>query len=193
MSEAIRETTKKYQIIYADPPWEYGCKSKLGNARDYYPTMTFSELKNIALPFDNNCLLFMWVVNQKLLSCAEVATKWGFKYVGVAFVWYKPNSTLCGYYTMAQTEQCLLFKRGKIPQPRGSRNERQFLSEPRTRHSKKPDAIRTRITAMFPTQNKLELFARQKTEGWDVWGNEVESDVKLIVKEQEKIKERENK
>ena len=69
--------------------------------------------------------------------------------------------------------------KGKIPQPRGSRKERQFLSELRTKHSKKPDEIRKRIERMFPKQTKIELFARQRYDGWDAWGNEVQSDVNL--------------
>jgi len=172
---------KKYQIIYADPPWEYGSITKLGNARDYYKTMKFTELVelNIGKIADDSCLLFMWVVNQQLKNCVWLAEEWGFKYVSTGFVWHKPNKKLCGYYTMAQTEQCLIFKKGKIPTPRGARNIEQFLSEKSTTHSKKPDEIRNRIMKMFPTQSRIELFARQKTKGWDVWGNEVESDIKL--------------
>ena len=165
---------KKYQIIYCDCPWEYGSITKLGNARNYYETISFTELYRIIIPADKNCLLFLWVVNQRLTDCILVAEKWGFKYVGVAFVWHKPNRTLCGYYTMAQTEQCLIFRKGKIPQPRGSRNERQFLSEKATKHSRKPKEIRNRITRMFPTQNKIELFAREKTEGWDTLGFDID-------------------
>jgi N6-adenosine-specific RNA methylase IME4 len=71
----------------------------------------------------------------------------------------------------------LIGKRGKIPQPRGARNIRQFVSEMRGEHSAKPEEVRTRIEQMFPTQRKLELFARKPSPGWDVWGNEVESNV----------------
>jgi len=78
-----------------------------------------------------------------------------------------------GSYTMSECEICLIGKKGKIPQPRGARNIRQFLSEKKTRHSAKPVEIRNRIEQMFPTQDKIELFARNKTDGWDVWGNEV--------------------
>ena len=70
-------------------------------------------------------------------------------------------------------------KKGKIPTPRGARNIKQFLAEKRTRHSAKPNEIRNRIFQMFPTQNKIELFARENHEGWDVWGNEVQSSVAL--------------
>lgn len=168
----------KYQIIYIDPPWEYGNFTKLGNARCHYKTLTFAELKqlNINKIADINCLLFLWVVSNKLDQCIDVGKFWGFKPVGVAFVWHKPNRTLCGYYTMAQTELCLVFRKGKIPQPRGSRNEKQFLSELATTHSKKPDTVRNRIYKMFPTQNKIELFARTKYDGWDTLGNEIDGD-----------------
>ena len=68
-------------------------------------------------------------------------------------------------------------KKGKIPYPRGAKNIRQFLSEKRTNHSVKPNEIRNRIYQMFPTQNKIELFARQKINGWDTFGNEVENSI----------------
>jgi N6-adenosine-specific RNA methylase IME4 len=80
---------------------------------------------------------------------------------------------------MSECEICLIGKKGNIPSPRGARNIRQFLSEQKTKHSSKPQEIRKRIEMMFPEQNKVELFARQKIEGWDVWGNEVESDITL--------------
>jgi N6-adenosine-specific RNA methylase IME4 len=70
-------------------------------------------------------------------------------------------------------------KKGKIPTPRGARNVRQFLSELRGKHSAKPAEIRNRIEKMFPTQNKVELFARSKSKGWEVWGNEVKSTIKI--------------
>lgn len=164
---------KKYQIIYCDPPWEFGSITKLGNARNYYKTLTFKELSKLKLPFDKNCLLFMWIVNSRMASCIQVARDWGFKYVNVGFVWYKPNRTLCGYYTMNQTELCLIFKRGKIPLPRGSRNQAEFLCERATKHSVKPDEIRDRIMRMFPSQSKIELFARKKVENWDAWGDQL--------------------
>jgi N6-adenosine-specific RNA methylase IME4 len=78
-----------------------------------------------------------------------------------------------GKYTMSYCEMCLVFKRGKIPTPRGSRNEKQLHSIPRNKHSQKPNEIRKAIERMFPTQSKIELFAREKPNGWDVWGLDV--------------------
>ena len=75
---------------------------------------------------------------------------------------------------MSQCELCLVFKRGKIPQPRGARNVRQLVQTKRTRHSEKPEAVRERIEQMFPNQTKIELFARKQTRGWDTWGLEVQ-------------------
>ena len=103
----------------------------------------------------------------------EVMEAWGFKYATIAFVWHKQR-TNPGHYTMSECEICLVGKHGTIPNPRGARNVKQFLSEMRGRHSAKPNEIRTRIETMFPTQNKIELFARIKSEGWDVMGFEID-------------------
>jgi N6-adenosine-specific RNA methylase IME4 len=178
---------KKYQIIYADPPWQYKSKECLsktsilnGKLNTHYPTMTMKDIKELLVGgvADDNCLLFLWVVSPMLDDCIDVLKSWGFKYSTIGFVWYK-QKTNPGSYTMSECEICLIGKKGSIPTPRGARNIRQFLSEKKTKHSSKPLEIKDRITQMFPTQNKLELFAREKTDGWDVWGNEVESDIQL--------------
>ena len=177
---------KKYQIIYADPPWE--C-SKQNVAKISYIKSSGShhynsmKLKDICeLPVneitDGNALLYLWARSPALDWALEVGIAWGFKYSTVAFVWDKQR-IIPSYYTPSQVELCLVFKKGKIPRPKGSTKEHQFLSEKRREHSQKPDTIRDRITKMFPTQKKIELFARRKVEGWDCWGNEVESDIAL--------------
>ena len=72
-----------------------------------------------------------------------------------------------------QTEAVLCFKKGRIPKPRGSRKERQIVVSKRTKHSEKPQEVYDRIERMFPTQNKIEMFARKVRLGWSVWGNEI--------------------
>lgn len=171
-----------YSIVYADPPWDYAGRTQQdgskGNksAADHYNTMTLDTLKQLKVKdiCSSDCLLFLWTSSPHLPQAISLMNSWGFEYKTVAFVWYK-QKTNPGYYTLSECELCLVGKKGTIPSPRGSRKERQFLSEERTVHSKKPDEIRNRITRMFPTQKKVELFARQQTEGWDVWGNEVQS------------------
>ena len=180
---------KRYDIIYADPPWQLDDqlgipvrekdRNTLRRAEDHYPTMPTQQICD--LPVQNitadNCLLFLWVRTPMLVEGITVGESWKFKYKTVGFVWDKIYC-IPGNYNIQQCEICLLFKRGKIPQPRGKRNIRQFLSQKRGRHSEKPDEIRYRITEMFPTQSKIELFVRVNgmlfppMEGWDYWGDE---------------------
>lgn len=178
---------KKYEIIYADPAWQYKTKESLaktsilnGELNTHYGTMTIDELGGLPLESisDKNSMLFMWVVSPMLDDGIELMKKWGFKYSTIAFIWHKQRSNP-GHYTMSECEICLVGRRGKIPTPRGARNVRQFLSEMRGKHSAKPTEIRNRIELMFPTQTKLEMFARQSAEGWDAWGNEVENSIDI--------------
>ena len=127
---------------------------------------------------DEDCLLFMWATSPHLDQAIELLKAWGFSWATVGFVWDKQKVNP-GFYTMSQVELCLIGKRGKIPKPRGARNIRQLVSEMRGKHSAKPAEVRKRIEEMFPEQNKIELFAREAPEGWDVHGNEVESDIVL--------------
>lgn len=176
----------RYSVLYADPPWDYNGKTQqngdhaVKSAKDHYPTMTLKELK--ALKVQDICepdaVLFLWTSSPHLPQAIELMGSWGFEYKTIAFIWDK-QKTNPGYYTLSRCEICLVGKRGKFPQPRGSRKEHQFLSQMRGRHSEKPEEIRKRIERMFPEQRKIELFARQKPEGWAVFGNEVEEGVKI--------------
>ena len=183
---------KKYSIIYADPPWDYGGKMQfdksstssdkinieknifISSANFKYPTVKTKDL--IKIPIyeiaEDDCLLFMWVTNPHLAQGIELGRAWGFEYKTVAFVWDKMNHNP-GQYTMSYCELCLVFKRGKIPRPRGARNVKQLVRVPRSAHSEKPNEVLKGIEAMFPTQSKIELFARKKPKGWDVWGLDV--------------------
>jgi len=183
---------QKYDIIYADPPWDYGGKMQfdksgkkdinqnwennifISAANFQYPTLKTKELAKIPISeiSSDDALLFMWVTNPHLAQGIELGEAWGFDYRTVAFIWDKMVHNP-GQYTMSYCEMCLVFKRGKIPTPRGSRNEKQLHSYPRGKHSEKPNEIRKAIERMFPTQSKVELFARQKPKGWDVWGLDV--------------------
>ncbi len=185
--------TQKYDIIYADPPWDYGGKmqfdksSKKAEEMDWdksifissanfkYPTVKTKELKKIPLLeiANDDCLLFMWVTNPHMAQGIELGKAWGFEYKTVAFIWDKMVHNP-GQYTMSYCELCLVFKRGRIPRPRGTRNEKQLVRSPRGAHSVKPAEIRKAIERMFPEQKKIELFARQKPKNWDVWGLDVQ-------------------
>ena len=164
-----------FDIIYADPPWSFGGEIMAsGRADRHYPTMAIQDIKD--LPVESiaapDSLLFMWVTSLHLEQSMDVGRAWGFKYRAIAFNWVK-DKTLLGAYTLPQTELCLVFKRGRIPKPRGARNVRQLCTAPRGRHSEKPFEIRDRIDAMFPSQSKIELFARTRHPGWEAWGNQI--------------------
>jgi len=175
-----------YSIIYADPCWDYDGREQHNNVKEnksainHYPTMKLDELKRLQVKeiCEKDCLLFMWTSSPHLPQAIELMKSWGFEYKTIAFVWDK-QKTNPGYYTMSQCEICIVGKKGKIPTPRGARNIRQFLSEERTRHSSKPAEIRNRIEQMFPNHKRLEMFSREKVDGWDSWGNEVIADVQI--------------
>lgn len=180
--------SKRYDIIYADPPWDYKGQKQhngkggvdTGGALNHYPTMTLNELKLLRVVdvAADDCLLFMWSSSPHLDQAIDLMKSWQFKWATVGFVWDKQKVNP-GFYTMSQCELCLIGKRGKIPIPRGARNVRQLVSIVRGAHSAKPEEVRNRIELMFPSQSKLELFARKTADNWDCFGNEVKSTVSL--------------
>lgn len=183
---------KRFDIIYADPPWDYNGKLQfdktsksadkvdlskkifISSAAFKYPTLKTPELMKI--PVDgiakNDCLLFMWTSNPHLAQAIELGKAWGFEYRTVAFVWDKMSHNP-GKYTLSNCELCLVFKRGRIPRPRGARDVQQLVRSPRGEHSEKPAEVRQAIEKMFPTQERIELFARKRTDGWSAWGIDV--------------------
>ena len=173
---------KIYDILYIDPPWDYNTKCFRKNktefaATDHYNTVKLKDLKE--LPINDiaakDSLLYLWVTGPKMNEAIELIKSWGFTYSTVAFVWEKVYHNP-GNYTMPSCEFCLVAKKGKIPQPRGAKNIKQFYMESRTIHSKKPDEFRKRIILMHPEQSKIELFARRSSDAnWDVWGDEAYS------------------
>ena len=173
---------EKFQIIYADPPWDYkgqkqhngagGCDT--GGAMSHYSTVTKHDLEKLPIQdiADKDALLFMWSSNPHLDQAIDLGKRWGFVWATVAFVWDK-QKTNPGFYTLSQCELCLVFKKGRIPKPRGARNIRQLVQTKRGRHSEKPQIIKDNIKAMFPKQNKIELFARDCADkDWTYWGLE---------------------
>ena len=132
---------------------------------------------------EENSVLFLWVTFPNLQESFRVIKAWRFEYRTAAFVWVKRNKKAVswfmglGYWTRANAEICLLAVKGKPK--RISKSVRQIIDSPIECHSKKPDETRERIVELMGNLPQIELFARQKTNGWDVWGNEVESDIKL--------------
>ena len=172
-----------YSIIYADPAWRMN--GNHGELNPAYLTMSDDEIVNLPvapIACDNSVLL-MWVISSKMDVAIQACKAWGFTYKTIAFVWVKtskktgmPNCRL-NSYTLSAVEVCILAMRGKLPKK--SHKVKQVIMSPRERHSKKPDEIRNRIVELFGDLPRIELFARQRVAGWDVFGNEVEGSIRL--------------
>tara|TARA_Y100001972_G_scaffold67274_1_gene82095 strand:+ start:985 stop:1527 length:543 start_codon:yes stop_codon:yes gene_type:complete len=171
----------KYNVIYADPPWSFKTYSDKGKDRSpekHYSVMTFKDICN--MPVGNiardNSVLLMWAIDPLLDKAFEVIKAWGFTYKTVAFTWAKLNKTKpgfftgLGYWTRGNPEMCLLATKGKPK--RLSKSVPQLVVDKRREHSRKPDIMYQHIENLLEGPY-IELFARQKRNGWDSWGNEV--------------------
>lgn len=180
--------TQKYSVVLADPPWAYRVWSKKGKGRsaeNHYPTMSLEDI--CALPVADitapDSALFLWATFPNLPHAFELIKAWGFCYKTVAFVWCKRNKkapsyfTGLGYWTRANAEICLLATKGNPK--RISASVHQIIDTPIGRHSEKPEETRRRIVELMGDLPRIELFARVKPDDWDVWGNEVESNITL--------------
>ena len=186
---------KKYQIIYADPPWKYQIFSDKPPAarkadEEYYEVMDLLDIAQLPVKeiSDDDCVLFMWATFPAMQTAIKLMRAWGFHYRTVAFVWVKKNKNAdsnfmgMGGWTRSNAEVCLLGIKGNPK--RVSRSVRQIIEAQVIEakigeHSVKPSETRDKILELMGDLPRIELFARQKTESWDVWGNEVESDINL--------------
>ena len=173
---------KKYRIIYADPPWEVKAGppwASNGKSRDLiYPTMTLDEIKMLPVKelADKNAHLYLWTINKYIEQSYEVARAWGFK-PSCLITWVKPPHGIGLGGTYIQTTEHLLFcRRGTLKAKK--RIDTTWFLYKRGKHSQKPDEFRKMIEDVSGTG--IELFAREKVRDWDVWGNEVKSDIDLL-------------
>ena len=187
MKVDIFNTDKKYNIIYADPPWEYkqsgSKKNSRGMAKQHYDTMPTDEICRLPIKEikTDNAICFMWATFPNIDQALKVMQEWGFIYKTAAFVWVKKNKKTnsnfwgMGAYTRANAEVCLIgiSKNTKAKQSVKSNAVHQIVESPIEQHSKKPNEVRERIVQLCGDVPRIELFARQYADGWDCWGNEV--------------------
>lgn len=161
----------KYNVIYTDPPWEYENTGFAMSAEKQYPTMSMEELKilNVANLAGENCILFMWATNPLLKDAIELMQSWTFEYK-TNLVWIKKNHT-AGFYVFGQHELLLIGIRGSIL-PIGKK-PKSIIQGDNNIHSKKPEIVYEIIEQMYPNLKYVELFARNKRNGWESWGNEI--------------------
>lgn len=173
---------KKYEIIYADPPWSYNDKMQGHSFSLDHEYETQSKQWISGLPVkdisEKFCCLFLWVTSPLLDEGIKVLEDWGFEYKTIAFCWSKYSSkgkliSNLGRWTMGNIELCILGVKGKPNFWRQDKSIKQLVQAIRTKHSKKPNEVRERIVQLLGDRPRIELFTREKTKGWDVWGNEV--------------------
>lgn len=182
--------SKKFDIIYADPPWRYadtlhakGMRNQ--SAESHYNTMSLADIK--ALPVQDiaadNCVLFLWVTMPLLPEGLEVIKAWGFKYKSNAFTWIKTNKKArnslyygLGRWTRGNAELCLIAVKGKPK--RVGKDVFSVVLAPIREHSRKPDEVRDLIRRLVGNGDAIELFSRQRAIGWEVWGNQAPQEPK---------------
>jgi len=179
----MTETTKTismYDVIYADPPWDVKKikrKSRPNQIHFDYPTMSLDEIKQLDVKSisNDNCVLFLWTTHAYLPKAFDVMATWGFKYQRT-ITWDKSNG-MCLFGFHHRTEFLLFGYKGKIEMYPKRKAFPTIVSAKSEYHSQKPQIFRDLILPFG--EKKLEMFARIKTDGWDVWGNEVVCDIKL--------------
>jgi len=178
---------EKFKVIYSDPPWGYTDKCHAGKrgAGYKYKTMDMSDIRalNVRGLADEDGALFLWSTMPMIPEAIKVISAWGFSYKTVALTWIKRTKNWklfwgMGSFSRANPEVCLLGVRGK---PKRMSKSVHSVVEARVReHSRKPDEVRERIVELMGDVSRLEMFAREKVEGWSVWGDEVDSDVDIV-------------
>ncbi len=168
---------KKYQIIYADPPWNVSQFSRIVRPQQKphpYSKMKLEDIKSLSVQDITDldgCHLFMWTTHKWLPKAFEVIKSWGFKY-HCCLTWNKTFG-FTPFSFMWSTEFCLYAQiRGKWLRPK-TFAIKTLITEKPTKHSKKPKSMQNLIIQHCGDLPRIELFAREKTDGWDVWGDEV--------------------
>lgn len=180
-----------YSVLYADCPWKYGVEGGRGAADKHYPTMSLAEL--CMLPVEHlaaqDAVLFLWGTWPTMLDAYAVMKAWGFEFKNCGFNWVKTNKLQptpfvgLGRWTRGNSEFCLLGVRGKPK--RVDAAVQQIIQDdlvvaPIGEHSEKPPEARNRIMQLMGDTSYVELFGRRRVDGWDVFGNQVDSNVVLL-------------
>jgi len=172
-----------YKIIYADPPWNYTATSNKIPSRNKdgqpYNAMRMIDIYDFKLPeTDEDCVLFLWATAPLIPEAIYTIKSWGFDYKTIAFTWIKKNKKNTttnfwgmGSWTRSNPEYCLIATKGN---PKAiSHSVHSVIETPIEEHSKKPDIVRDKIVELCGDIKRIELFARNKYEGWDSKGNQL--------------------
>ena len=163
----------EFDVILADPPWDYDMEVGRGMARLQYPTMKEDDIAELQVPSATNAVLFLWATNPKIETALRVMKKWGFEYK-TNIVWIKSQANL-GYYVRGQHELLLIGKKGNdMPVPEPANRPSSVIAVQGSKHSEKPTIVYETIERMYPNRTYLELFARSKySDKWTPWGLDI--------------------
>jgi len=190
------QNSKKYQIILADPPWKqkggtpFGPYKKVNGKQVFnmasttsldlpYDTLSIEKIKDIPVAniSGKDAVLFIWATNKHLPLVFDIINSWGFKY-STTLVWCKKpfGGGMGGTFRVA-TEFLIFARKGSL---KGNKNIRKTWFDVKRKyvngypkHSLKPYFFRDMINDLFDG-NKIELFAREKTEGWTSIGYDID-------------------
>ena len=163
---------EKYDIILADPAWQYDFSvSDSRNIDNQYAPSSMDDMKRLRVPAAEDCVLFMWGTSPKLREAFALIDAWGFEYKTCG-VWVKDKIGM-GYYFRQQHELILIATKGDLQLPDEDIRPSSVFKAPRTEHSEKPNCIYEAIETMYPNYKKLEMFGRGAARSdWDIWGDE---------------------
>ena len=182
----------KFDVIYADNPWKFSSRPIRSGRYDElpYPTLSIKQLMgmNVKDYAEENSALFMWTPSAFIMHSGDIMESWGFKYVRVEAVWEKRTvhnnkHKVVSPWGMNEAEYLLMGIRGQMCNKQTCKgNFETIVSEVYPgRHSAKPQIFRERIEDRFKNARRLEMFARERHYGWHLFGNEVKSDVDILV------------
>lgn len=167
----------KFSTVYADPPWQYSnnsTRSAVGGDKDcaYKSTMTVDEIcaEPVSQLAEEQAHLHLWTTNAFLFEAKRVIEAWGFEYKS-CFVWVKPQMGIGNYWRVSHEFMLLGVRGGLRFKDRGCKS---WLEVDRTKHSRKPGAVRQLIEKVS-SGPFLEMYGREVLDPpWTVYGNEVE-------------------
>ena len=171
-----------YDVILADPPWSYADKTgrnmMSGSARKY-PTMPLKDICDMDIQSisKKDSVLFLWATTPLLPEAFQVLSAWEFKYK-TAIYWRKIMSLGLGYWFRGQVEVCLVGVRGNMKAFRSQQIN--FIQSKVRKHSQKPDELYGIIESL-DLRSKIELFCRNRRQGWDAWGDQVSGSIQMIL------------
>lgn len=169
--ETLSQPNGRYHVLVIDPPWQYEKRAEdaTHRGRCTYPTMPTDEIAAMEIPAEDDAIVWLWTTNAFMHDAYHILDAWGFTPKTI-LTWVKDRMGT-GDWLRGRTEHCVLAIRGKPIVD--LTNQTTALDAPLREHSRKPDEFYALVDALCPGK-KIDIFSREKREGWDQWGGEVD-------------------